>query len=690
MVGLLDMRIAQTDHNIEYLTNIGGYTNDTNPHGAAVASLIGARHDGQGVMGIAPTASVLAYNPFDDTGTTNPDAVREGLLALVNGGASVINMSLGVPGSTFDQSIADIFNSPDFSLAGRSALMVFAAGNEGVTQTGDVILGGSAFSTRNLLIVGSVDPTGTISSFSNRPGGACFVSTAGTCAEGDRLMDRFLVAPGELLLVSDNNGGTARATGTSFAAPLVTGTVALMQDFWPWLQRNPEATAEIILATARDLGDPGVDAVYGHGLLDVEAAVSPIDFSDLHIYLDELGNYGYSYTNSVSLATAIMTPGVLDLWEANGASIIAFERTAGTFRDFAIPLSTLLHGNSSMHLAGERFQRHVTDRLIAWADTMVTSTTDDASGVLGGSVFFSFTSQEGDVEVLSGQGLGSHHLSAINPTASSTDYHAETGGTNPLLGLASGGSFGRLTVKTPGDLTLSLGMSATAFDQRVADPATGDFLAENPLFGSRDAAATYAEIAWAPSERLSIGVGFTGLVEENAVLGAQGAGILSMENGAATGALTLTGRYELAPTLSLTASATGARTTSLDDQRALAIAKDGLLSSAMQFTITKDQIFGKRDRLRASVMQPMHVEAGDVAYTSVQVTDRLSGTTGKVTDHWALGSSARHLAAEAEYGFGLAGDAVRMSAFTRYDQNVVDSFGRYDALSFGSKLTISY
>ncbi|MBW3564712.1 MAG: S8 family serine peptidase [Acidobacteria bacterium] len=59
-------------------------------------------------------------------------------------------------------------------------------------------------------------------------------------------------------------------TGTSMAAPWVTGAVALLRAF------SPESTGDEIVAalrsTAHDLGDPGPDPVYGFGLIDVEAA----------------------------------------------------------------------------------------------------------------------------------------------------------------------------------------------------------------------------------------------------------------------------------------------------------------------------------------------------------------------------------------------------------------------------------
>lgn len=53
------------------------------------------------------------------------------------------------------------------------------------------------------------------------------------CTVGNRLMDRFIVAPGEMIRVYDDTGGVTRATGTSISAPIVSGAVALLHDRWP-------------------------------------------------------------------------------------------------------------------------------------------------------------------------------------------------------------------------------------------------------------------------------------------------------------------------------------------------------------------------------------------------------------------------------------------------------------------------
>ena len=56
------------------------------------------------------------------------------------------------------------------------------------------------------------------------------------------------------------------------ATPVVAGAVALLQARWPALKNSPETVARILFASATDLGAPGVDEVYGYGLLNVAQA----------------------------------------------------------------------------------------------------------------------------------------------------------------------------------------------------------------------------------------------------------------------------------------------------------------------------------------------------------------------------------------------------------------------------------
>jgi hypothetical protein len=87
------------------------------------------------------------------------------------------------------------------------------------------------------------------------------------------IRDFFVVAPGSAIYSTAITGGTMPLSGTSMAAPYVTGSLAVLKEAWPQLQ--PEQLVGLITSTALDLGEEGVDDVYGHGLVDLDAATQP-------------------------------------------------------------------------------------------------------------------------------------------------------------------------------------------------------------------------------------------------------------------------------------------------------------------------------------------------------------------------------------------------------------------------------
>ncbi|HLY04940.1 MAG TPA: S8 family serine peptidase [Rhizomicrobium sp.] len=368
-VGLLDATTTGADSDVKRFHFIGGYAGYVDDHGAAVGSLIAAQEDGTGVMGVAPKSVIGLYDPFDQTGTGSWQDVAAGIDKLDKKGNTVINASLGVPGWTLSADWGPILAS-----LSDNFVLVKAAGNEAVQQTTDISWPSGANAPDNLLIVGSAGPTNTISDFSNTPGEACILIN-NVCQEQNKLKYRFLVAPGELMLVEDNHGGVTRMTGTSFAAPLVTGTISLLQSRWPQLRSHPAETVQILLQSATDLGAPGVDPVYGWGMLNVEAAQSPLNFDNLTVFQPFIFNGNKIQVDPqnpnwtpAELKAAIQTPGQLATWNNEQAFLVVYENIGATYRDFVIPLSSkLVTASQNVNGSRHRFQAYIYQRLLNWA-----------------------------------------------------------------------------------------------------------------------------------------------------------------------------------------------------------------------------------------------------------------------------------------------------------------------------------
>jgi Subtilase family len=700
IIGIIDGSFTTDTDLSNNIVWAGGHNTLVGGHGAGVASLIAGAHDGEGVMGIAPDVNIATYNPFNANGHTGWGEVVTGILSMQPSGlqganqfgrTSIINLSLGEPGWVASQGLADIFALKDVQKVNQDTVYVIAAGNDGVTQNTDIewYFGKNEATT---IFVGSVNPAGEISFFSNRPGDTCLLDN-GVCNAGNELFMRTVVAPGELLLMSDGQGGVTRHSGTSFAAPLVAGAIALLHDRWPWLAQNPEASSEIIFRSARDLGAPGPDEVYGWGLLDVAASQSPLDFNSMTFSMHRK-NGSVSQKSAVTGAS-ILAAGIPSYWEADDVFFTGFENVGGTFRDFSIPVSTFTYGKSTNALGrgDERFQDYINQRFSTWINSGGSDSNGDGlpgftelrsnGGEIQGEWTLRYdamaprydldgelrmvhgaatlTEPSGKASFTFGHGQGAMALSGYRFGIMS-DHDPFTGGVNPVLGFASGETFAQAGYKLSENTTVRVGYSQNR--EGLDDVAPDDTLELmlRQQVGERPASAMTLDVEHKVSDAVSLGAQITMLDEENALLGVQTGTEDLLGNGARTEAMTLSASFDLGSGFSIDVSATGARTNTSKDQ--LFTNAGTVWATAGQFSATKHGVLSDNDTLRVSVAQPLQVERGELQFTSDQVVDRLTGEIGAVTQTFGIGTK-RRITTEAVYAMPLTRSS-EFGVFSRY------------------------
>ncbi len=727
VIGLVDFFAANDADVRSKVVYSGGYQNVDNAHGAAVGSLIVASHNGQGIMGIAPRAKVAAYNPFDATYTASWEDVTTGIKEVGQRGASVINLSLGVSGSTFAPEWRDVFKRSEVDEFKDRTIYVIAAGNDGVTQTANIEMNGSMDST--FIIVGSVDPIGRISAFSNTPGTAC-ITDGGECKntspwnasddkfrttdyikESGLLMNRFLVAPGELLLVSDGKGGTTRMSGTSFAAPLVSGAIALIQDRWPWLKAYPKDVAKIILESAQDLGAPGVDAVFGHGLLDIQAAQSALDFGALKYYLVQNGNL------TEIAADTLKTGGINPIWSSQNLYFSAFEKIDSAERDFLIPLSSRLFSGS---VDGRAFQKHMYDQFVAWmasaqgsgyaanltdsAKVTIANNPNGWSSSLRGryqtidtkfglqrrlNSSLEVTAPEGKMSFIAGTGDGALSIAGNGAMQLASDFDPNFGGNDPLLGFASGASHLAARVQIAPKVQIGFGVTNAHRDierELQVSAQNSSLLAQRQSIGDYDATAANVRINYALSAKANVAFALTQLDEDRAFFGVRSLVSDDFGDGSTSRSATLSADAVVADKLQIFASATVARSQT-DKSASLRLNK--LVSTAWQVGFAKSNIFGSTDHLRFSLAQPLHVEQGAVEFQSIGVVNRETGEKGVVTQQLNIAEpQKRRFRAEAHYGASLDQGQSALSLFGSYEaRDVRSDIARW---TVGGKVSIGF
>lgn len=202
-------------------------------HGTAVASLLVG--SGQ-VQGAAPGQTLLAADVYGtDPAGGNASAIVRALGWLAQSGVAVTTISLVGPDNK-------LLSTAVARAQQRGMLIVAAVGNDGPAAP-------PAYpaSYRGVFAVTGVDKKGR------------------ALPEAGRALHIDFTAPGDDVLAATGVASTGRLRGTSFAAPLVAGRLALRYPA-PAIDRIGPAVAALVME-ARDLGKPGRDKLYGHGLI---------------------------------------------------------------------------------------------------------------------------------------------------------------------------------------------------------------------------------------------------------------------------------------------------------------------------------------------------------------------------------------------------------------------------------------
>ena len=294
-------------------------TNASIGHGTLVAGIIAANRDNHSqtnfnMHGVAFNARIVAYEiplqsgdgPYEpveesdlDFGTDNYFASR---FTAMTDEVDIINISFGFPGlvtdysaETIEQNLGNTIEAlrQDSKSLGNRSIFVIAAGNAfgDLDEFGNEI---NAISPELLpglphlfpelqpymLAVAAVDSSGSIASYSNHCGVAadfCLAAPGGGDTNGDGSLGN-----GEVIWSANSPPSAADpgsqyyggSIGTSFAAPLVSGSLALLKQLFPTVGNHELANR--LLVTANKAGIYADSSVYGQGLLDLDSATRPV------------------------------------------------------------------------------------------------------------------------------------------------------------------------------------------------------------------------------------------------------------------------------------------------------------------------------------------------------------------------------------------------------------------------------
>lgn len=286
------------------LNTDSSFPGNDNTHGSLVAEVLGGK-----TIGVAPNININAIPAgvtCSDGSTGCVETSRSMYDSLYSSGVRIFNQSFGDSQNNIttvtrnDFPITDAVNNFYNIRATSDSLFIWATGNESSLQPSPEAGLPKLYPQleKGWIAVTAIDSqTGLISDYANQCGVA---------------KNWCIAAVGDY----DFNVEWVSGKGTSFAAPAVTGTAALVQEKYPWM--NGDLLRQTLLSTATDKGTPGVDSTYGWGVLNKEKALKGPALFDRRLALDNYVRVNftsgtYKFENDISGDAGIIKSGAGNL-----------------------------------------------------------------------------------------------------------------------------------------------------------------------------------------------------------------------------------------------------------------------------------------------------------------------------------------------------------------------------------------
>jgi hypothetical protein len=645
-----------------------GTAPSTDQHGFAVAATAAALKNNIDGHGVAFNATVLAVDYFSDVNETQVTQggvtyhISDPWTYITSRGVRIVNTSFGYEAS-------DIISNPPsvnavYELAApatavaNGALLVAAAGNAGgsspsqynidnindLRSIGKLDSGPGAY-----IIAGAVDANNRIASFSDRAGS---------------LMNYYMVAPGTNLILPWN-GGTALLSGTSFSAPLISGAAALIFQRWPNLTARD--VANILFASATDLGAAGVDAVYGHGLLNLAAALQPLGVTTTAV------SVGVAPT--VAMTNIVLGPAFGDA-PAFHQALAQVMILDGFGRDFEIDMSARAGSRPNLPdmfgVLEQRLGWRSTDFMVGEAtsfsfdmrhnpeDGIVPfQTLAGPQDYLTHATTFRLTGVADGIGWMAGSGL-SLHDGMMSPADSAFVFPSLTNAFSPMVGAAPGAVAG-LSVPIADDTKLSFGASL-AENQGLTDHL------RTPFRNSAEAASLRLDHAEGNTQ---FGLEIGDVRETGGFMGSLAAGGLTMAAQASTVWTTASAETALDKHWSLKGAMTLAATGGLHPQGSLITAIGPVYATSFALGVSGVNLWRGGDALSFTLAQPLRAEQGSLTLVTGVGRDWSTGGVIMGQSQASLTPSGRELDFETGYSFSLAGWGMGANVAYAVDPNHV-------------------
>ena len=246
---------------------------DDSDHGIHIAGVLASKGSFQGLLsgvnmqGVAPGARLIIVKSISNSDCTygggNDSYVADGIQFCIDNDADIICLSLGKKPEDLDIDENSKTAELCTQAINQGVFVVAPAGNDGQNEDGDVAFPSSL---DNVIAVGAVGKTGSVSSFSSK--GHQYPNTQNPDKKPE------IMAPGTGIMSTRSDGAYGEISGTSQAAVYVAGVIALLLDAYPEYKHDGSKNQnentitlfkDIFAKTAEKIGSlHGQNELYSH------------------------------------------------------------------------------------------------------------------------------------------------------------------------------------------------------------------------------------------------------------------------------------------------------------------------------------------------------------------------------------------------------------------------------------------
>ena len=493
----------------------------------------------------------------------------------------------------------------------------------------------------SVLIAGATDEFDRIADFSNRAGSAA---------------NLYFTALGVRVLSIDENSDAFLYSGTSYAAPGVSGALALLFSAFPNL--TADEAIQLLRDTARDLGERGIDPVYGQGGIDLTGAFQSQGAMRLAGTAtlagagaaDSVVTTGGAAGDGGKLSSALGTVVLLDrfgrAFEMRVADRVAARAALG--RLATSMLAERRGGRADLGPAQLSLSLRGGERR-TFAGSLQTRGLDARGGLPAVPVNGAFTAEPvAGTKTAAGYGVAPSVL--LDTLTNGTDSRAWLGSGNVTNGAGIAAGEGAAVAHRLGDWTLGISVgSGRSLAARRHDAASASQLA---IVGTRDLGPARLQL------------GYERLAESGSFLGSSGSAVLGVGGAdsdfATLGADMRTGDWRLS------GSATLGMTRLRIESGGLAKTAGMLTSSAFDLAVTRADALIAGDHIGMKLSQPLRFESGVIGFRLPSGYDYAADAPLYSRVGSGLSPSGREIAVEGLYEVTFADSYVQSNLFYRH------------------------